>query len=127
MLVELGIDMKISEIEFKHFVDKLRNNDLDCSNVVDIHGILGIAGETGELVGIIKKSVVYHEPINEEHLKEELGDLLHYMMYLLSNHSWTLGDLMTDNVKKLKKRYPNGYSDKDAVERKDKLIAEEKR
>jgi NTP pyrophosphatase (non-canonical NTP hydrolase) len=115
------LETKINETEYKSFVNKLRNDDLNCSDVVLIHGVLGIAGESGELVDIVKKHLVYHGELDVEHLKEELGDLLHYMTYLLIKYNWSLSDLMSANIKKLRKRYPNGYSDEDALARRDKL------
>lgn len=109
----------MSEDEYKKFVDYLKNDDLDCSDVVLIHGILGIAGE---LIDIVKKHMVYHKPVDIAHIKEELGDLLHYVTYLTNKYSWTFEELMEANFQKLKIRYPNGYSDKDALERKDKNV-----
>lgn len=110
----------MTEQEYKIFVDNLKNDDLDCSDVVLIHAVFGIAGEAGELVGIVKKQMVYHKPVDENHIKEELGDLLHYMTYLMNKYGWTIKDLAQANMDKLKKRYPNGYSNEDALVRKDK-------
>jgi NTP pyrophosphatase (non-canonical NTP hydrolase) len=110
----------MKEQEYKNYVDSLRNDNLDCSNVVLIHGVFGIASEAGELIDIVKKHMVYHQPVNIVHLKEELGDLLYYFTCLTSKYNWTLEELMEENFQKLTKRYPNGYSDNDALARKDK-------
>jgi len=110
----------MTEKDFKEYVSQLKSDALDCNDVVFIHGVIGIASEAGELVDILKKHMVYHKPLDEAHVKEELGDLLHYMTYLLNTFGWSLAEIMETNVKKLKQRYPNGYSDKKALERKDK-------
>ena len=106
--------------EFVKFVKSLENNDLDLSNTRVIHAILGIAGESGELVDLVKKSVVYHQPLKTNELREELGDLLHYIAMLISANGWTFEEVMDANVMKLQKRYPNGYSNEAAIARADK-------
>jgi len=110
----------MSEKEFSDFVNWLANDNLNFSNPTELHAVIGIASEAGELLDIIKKELVYHSKIDEEHLKEELGDVLHYMMYILRKRNWSLEDLMISNMEKLKKRYPDGYSNEDALLRKDK-------
>jgi len=110
----------MNEQVFSDYVNWLTNDNLNFSNPTELHAAIGIASEAGELLDIIKKELVYHAEPDSEHLKEELGDILHYMMYILRNRNWTLEDLMIANVTKLNKRYPNGYSNKDALERKDK-------
>lgn len=113
----------MTEQDYKQFVDNLKNDDLDCSDVVLIHAVFGIAGEAGELIDIVKKHMAYHKPVNVAHIKEEMGDLLHYFTYLTNKYGWTLEELMEENYQKLKIRYPDGYSDVDALARKDKNVA----
>jgi len=110
----------MNEKEFSDYVNWLANDNLNFSNPTELHAVIGIASEAGELLDIIKKELVYHVEPDGEHLQEELGDILHYMMYILRNRGWALNDLMINNVTKLNKRYPNGYSNKAAIERKDK-------
>jgi NTP pyrophosphatase (non-canonical NTP hydrolase) len=107
--------------KFIEFVESLENNDLDLSNTRVLHAVLGIAGESGELVDLVKKSVVYHQPLKTGLVKEELGDLLHYIAMLISASGWTFEEVMEGNSVKLKKRYPNGYSNEAAVARADKV------
>jgi NTP pyrophosphatase (non-canonical NTP hydrolase) len=110
----------MKEKDYKAFVNYLKNDNLDCSDVVLIHGVFGIAGEAGELIDIVKKHMVYHKPVDVAHVKEELGDLLHYITYLTNKYDWTFEELTEANFQKLKIRYPSGYSDKDAIKRADK-------
>jgi NTP pyrophosphatase (non-canonical NTP hydrolase) len=111
----------MSPNEFIKFVESLENNDLDLSNTRVLHAVLGIAGESGELVDLVKKSVVYHQPLKIDLVKEELGDLLHYVAMLISANEWTFEEVMEGNSVKLKKRYPDGYSNEAALARADKL------
>jgi len=110
--------MKTSE--FISFVVSLENNNLDLSDTHTLHSVLGIAGEAGEIIDLVKKSVVYHQTLDIKNLKEELGDLLHYVAMLLNAQNWSFEEVFESNAIKLRKRYPNGFTYEDAVARKDK-------
>ena len=75
---------------------------------------LGLAGEAGEIANAIKKSVFHQHGINKEKLAEELGDVLWYVSAICSKLDINLEDVMQQNIEKLKKRYPNGYSSDDS-------------
>ncbi len=75
---------------------------------------LGLAGESGEVVDIIKKVVFHSKPMDEEHLKEELGDTLHYLIRIADLYEWSLEEIGEANVAKLDKRYGRIQGEKDA-------------
>lgn len=70
-----------------------------------------------------KKLWAYNRPLSQNILEdlsathEMVGDALAALITLLGS---TEGEVDTLNIVKLQKRYPKGYSDKDAEERKDK-------
>jgi len=74
---------------------------------------LGIAGEAGDVAGCIKKTFS-HGDDQKEGLKENLGDTLWYIAMICNFFGWNLGDVMEENIKKLKKRHPKGFSQKSA-------------
>lgn len=78
---------------------------------------LGLAGEAGETVDMIKKVLFHHHLMNKLELKKELGDVLHYVSGLATLYDLTLEDIATTNIVKLQKRYPNGFSAKASKER----------
>ena len=84
-----------------------------------MHAASGLAGERGEVLDLIKKTWVYGKPLDYGKVLEEMGNTLHYftMMCLKMGVSWE--DVIDNNVTKLKKRYPNGYSDADTIARAD--------
>ncbi len=84
------------------------------------HAIIGIADESGELISVIKGYLWYGKDWDTNNIKEELGDLFHYMMYLMIEFHWSLDDIMTANTEKLKIRYPNGFTTQAALDRADK-------
>jgi len=86
-----------------------------------IHMIMGIAGETGELVDAIKKWAIYWKPIDMENVIEELGDIEFYLEGLRQQLGVTRQETLEKNIEKLGKRYSSGsYSDRQAQERADK-------
>ena len=70
---------------------------------------LGLSGEAGEVADIIKKEFYHFDPCGMDVLKEELGDVLFYLTYLAYAHGITIEEVMTYNVAKRLKRYPNGF------------------
>lgn len=84
------------------------------------HAAMGIAGEAGELLDAIKKHVIYGKELDVVNVREELGDLMFYMTALMNELKISEWLCITENVEKLKKRYPEGYSDEAAIERADK-------
>lgn len=92
-----------------------------CYEKIDIiHAILGISGEAGELLDAIKKHTIYNKPLDVENVVEELGDLEFYLEQLRQALSISREETLQANIKKLRKRYPSGYSDKHAQLRLDK-------
>jgi NTP pyrophosphatase (non-canonical NTP hydrolase) len=86
-----------------------------------LHATLGISGEAGELLDAVKKSFIYNKPLDFENAKEELGDLLWYMALACRTLDVSFEELMQMNIDKLTKRYPEKYTDEDAIARADKI------
>ena len=86
-----------------------------CSNMC-----MGLAGETGETVDIFKKHIYQGKMLDINDVIEEIGDILWYIANLCNVNKITMKECMESNVEKLRKRYPNGFSIKDALERADK-------
>jgi NTP pyrophosphatase (non-canonical NTP hydrolase) len=79
----------------------------------DLGGIfdaaLGLSGEVGELNDLLKKWVFHEKPIDVEHAKKELGDIMWYVAMMCQSFGWELDDILQINVDKLKERYPKGF------------------
>lgn len=85
-----------------------------------LHAQLGICSEAGEIADAIKKHVIYGQELNVENLIEEAGDLMWYVALLLDVLGEELDSVLQQNIEKLKKRYPEGFSEFHAKERLDK-------
>jgi len=74
---------------------------------------LGMAGEAGDVAGCIKKTFS-HKNDQKEGIKENLGDTLWYAAMICNFFDWELEEVLTENIEKLKKRYPQGFSEGNA-------------
>lgn len=70
---------------------------------------LGLAGESGEVCDLIKKWAYHQVPYDTDKMRKELGDVLWYLSALASDHGMTLDSVASENVEKLRKRYPDGF------------------
>lgn len=71
----------------------------------DITFALGLGGETGEVLEILKKARRDQTSPDLEHLKEELGDVLWYIANLCTSFNFPLEEVIHANVHKLCDRY----------------------
>jgi len=96
-------------------------NELTPEDAHQIHMIMGVSGEAGELLDAIKKAVIYRKKIDMENVIEELGDIEFYMEGLRQSFGLSREEIVTQNMRKLTKRYSDGsYSDAAAKNRADK-------
>jgi NTP pyrophosphatase (non-canonical NTP hydrolase) len=84
-----------------------------------INGALGLSGEAGEVVDIIKKHVQFNKQLDINKLKEELGDLMWYINLILFDINSNIEEIMEINKIKLDKRFPNKFSEEQALKRQD--------
>ena len=102
--------------------DKASRAERFVNNIELLHACLGLSGETGEVVDIIKKHVAYGKDIDKQELLLELGDTLHYLSRIVDLCGFTLDEVMQGNIDKLNKRYPNGYNNLNAINQIEKKI-----
>lgn len=79
---------------------------------------LGLAGEAGEFANKVKKLIAHgHTDITNETLGDELGDVLWYLAEAATACGLSLGEIAQSNVGKLRKRYPQGFSQERSINR----------
>ena len=82
-----------------------------------LEGVMGLCGEAGEVMDIVKKYMWQGHQLNLGHLCEELGDVLWYIVDIAGSVGLTLDDIQKQNICKLDKRYPNGFKSENSVNR----------
>jgi NTP pyrophosphatase (non-canonical NTP hydrolase) len=84
------------------------------------HLALGIANDAGEVAGAIRNHVIYGKPLDGANVREELGDLLWFISRLADAIETSLSEVAASNLAKLRRRYPEKYTDELAAARLDK-------
>jgi NTP pyrophosphatase (non-canonical NTP hydrolase) len=74
---------------------------------------LGISGEAGDVAGCIKKTYS-HGNDQKSGIRENIGDTLWYAAAICNFFGWDLAEILDENVSKLGKRYPKGFTSKRA-------------
>ena len=74
---------------------------------------LGIAGEAGDVASCIKKTYAHHND-QKKGIRENLGDTLWYMAMICSFYGWGMSKIAEENLEKLRDRYSEGFSEKEA-------------
>lgn len=75
-----------------------------------INAVMGLSGESGEIIDYIKKALFHNKPCDPVVLVKELGDCLFYMNWLAWLYGIDWSEIMTTNLAKLQARYPNGFN-----------------
>lgn len=96
-----------------------RGLQLSTNDITMLNGALGLVGESGEVSEQIKKHIFHGHEISHHKLLNELGDVLWYVTILAATIGHTLEEVMTMNIDKLSKRYPEGFSSEDSIKRVD--------
>ena len=103
----------------KKIVDTTPKN-LDSGLERLLHSILGIITEVGELGDSLLNSILDKGNriiIDRVNMAEELGDIYWYLVILQDELSIAEDDIKRLNIKKLRKRYSNGFSKQESINR----------
>ena len=82
-----------------------------------INGVMGLCGESGEAIDIVKKWLAQGHALDKEKLAKELGDICWYLAETATALGLSLEDIMEANIEKLRKRYPEGFNTHRSVNR----------
>ncbi|MBR4067295.1 MAG: nucleoside triphosphate pyrophosphohydrolase family protein [Clostridia bacterium] len=74
-----------------------------------INSVMGLCGESGEAIDIVKRWMAQGHELDREHLKKELGDIAWYLAEAATALDVPLEEIFQGNLDKLKKRYPEGF------------------
>jgi len=84
-----------------------------------LNGVMGLAGESGECVDIIKKHLFQGHELDTQHFAKELGDVAWYLAVSAYAVGYDLETIMKMNVEKLRNRYPDGFDPEKSQHRKE--------
>ncbi len=74
-----------------------------------INGVMGLCGEAGEAIDVVKKHLAQGHELDRERLIKELGDVAWYLAETATALNITLEEVLEGNLRKLRARYPEGF------------------
>ena len=102
--------------EYQRLAMTTLNPELDKKNVL-INGVMGLCGESGEAIDIVKKWLAQGHELDKEKLAKEMGDIAWYLAETAYALEIPLEDILQANIDKLRKRYPEGFSSERSLNR----------
>lgn len=81
------------------------------------NGALGLCGESGEVIDLLKKHIFQGHELDKERMIEEVGDCLWYIAELATGLGVSLDEVAHRNIEKLKRRYPDGFDPERSIHR----------
>ena len=94
--------------EYQRLAMTTLNPELSKRDVL-INSVMGLCGEAGEAIDIVKKWMAHGHELDRDHLAKELGDIAWYLAEAATALDLSLNDILEANIEKLKKRYPQGF------------------
>lgn len=94
--------------EYQQLAMATLNPELEKRDVL-INSVMGLCGEAGEAIDIVKKWMAQGHALDKEQLVKELGDIAWYLAEAATALDMPLEDILQANIDKLKYRYPKGF------------------
>ena len=109
-------EMKMKANEYQELAMATLNPELSKKDVL-INSVMGLCGESGEAIDIVKKWLAQGHELDKERLAKELGDIAWYLAEAATALDLSLEQILQANIDKLKKRYPNGFDSQRSIVR----------
>ena len=82
-----------------------------------VNGVMGLCGEAGEAIDLVKKHLHHGHALDREALVKELGDIAWYLAETAYALDVSLEKVFRANIEKLKNRYPEGFDTEKSINR----------
>ena len=102
--------------EYQLLAMRTLNKELDQKEVLT-NSVMGLCGESGEACDIVKKHLFHGHELDRDALIKELGDVSWYLAEAATALDIDLSEVFERNIEKLKKRYPEGFSEERSINR----------
>ena len=102
--------------EYQNLALRTLNPALTGKDVL-INGVMGLCGEAGEAIDLVKKHLAQGHALDRDALIGELGDIAWYLAETARALDCDLETVFRRNVEKLQRRYPEGFSAEQSLNR----------
>ena len=83
-----------------------------------LNGVMGLCGESGEAIDLVKKWMMQGHELDKAHLAKELGDVAWYLAETATAIGYDLETILQANIYKMKALYPDGFTADRSMHRK---------
>ena len=102
--------------EYQKLAMRTLNPELSEKDVL-INGVMGLCGESGEAIDLVKKHLSQGHSLDREKLAKELGDVAWYLAETAYAIGYDLETVLQGNIDKLRERYPEGFDKEHSINR----------
>ena len=74
-----------------------------------MNALMGLCGESGEAIDVMKKHLFQGHPLDRAKLLKELGDVAWYLAEAATGLGVPMSEILQGNLDKLHARYPQGF------------------
>lgn len=100
---------------YQELARRTQNRDLTPRERLE-HALWGLSAEVGEVCSLHQKTHQGH-PLNGTELRKEVGDIMWFVAELCDVYGYDMGAVAEENIAKLRRRYPVGFSVDKSVHR----------
>lgn len=104
--------------QYQNLAMKTLNPALSSTDML-LNGVMGLCGESGEAIDIVKKHLHQGHTLDRDGLIKELGDVAWYLAEIATALDISLEEVLEKNIQKLQSRYPEGFTVCNSVNRKE--------
>ena len=104
--------------EYQKLAMKTLNPSLTKKEML-VNGVMGLNGESGEVIDIVKKNMFQGHDLDKDKIKKELGDVMWYIAEICESLDLCLEEVMEGNIDKLSKRFKDGFTVEESINRKE--------
>ena len=94
--------------EYQKEAMTLLNPDIPQREVL-LNALMGLCGESGEAIDLLKKHLFQGHALDREKMIKELGDVAGYLAEAATGLGVDLSEVLQRNLDKLHARYPQGF------------------
>lgn len=102
--------------EYQRLAMVTLNPDLSQKEIL-INGVMGLCGEAGEAIDVVKKHLAQGHGLDRDKLIKELGDVAWYLAETATALDVSLEEVLERNLEKLRARYPEGFDAQRSIHR----------
>ena len=102
--------------EYQKLAMKTLNPALNKKEIL-VNGVMGLNGESGEVIDIVKKHMFQGHELDKDKIKKELGDVMWYVAEVCEALDLSLDEVMEGNIEKLRKRFKDGFTVNESINR----------